>query len=108
MKKTVSTVSLLLAALMLVGSLGIFSAYATQESAKGFDFSAAGSSYCAELTPSELLSLISPDAAATDAEKRYIDSYSECFFFINDTFSNDVTDIVRDNDKITVTAREYS
>ncbi len=108
MKKTVSLISLLLACLTLVGGLGIFARAADADIAPSFDFSDGASSYRSELTPSELLNLISPDAVIDDAEIKYIDRYSDCFFLINDSFSNDTVRITRNDDKITVSAEEYS
>lgn len=109
MKKTVSLISLLLALLTALGGFGIFARAADADgTAPSFDFSDGMSAYRAELTPSELLTLISPDAEIGAAEKKYIDTYSGCYFLINDSFSNDVIHALRDGDSLSVCAEEYS
>lgn len=108
MKKTASLISLLLILMTLVSLMGIYAHAQESDTPPSFDFSDGNSSYRAELTPAELLSLLMPKTYISDAEKRYINSYSDCVFLINDGFSNDTLRIRREKDTLSVEAREYS
>ena len=110
MKKYVPITALLLALLTFAGIFGVFAEVSDipSDGTPSFDYSDADSLEHTELRPSELLALLSPDAEVSEAEAKYLDTYSNCFFLINDCFSNDSVSISFENGTLSVSAAEYS
>ena len=110
MKKITAALAFLLTLVMLFGVTSVFAGAAEQSQTSDviFDFSHPSAVEKTEIKPSDLLSKIYPSAAVSEIEKDYLDNYSNCFFLINDSFSNDVVSINYSNGVLDVKALKYS
>lgn len=106
-KKHISALSFFLAAIILISALCTVSVSASEPSSPSLDFSDPSAAVIREISPSELLSLITGEAVPR-AETEYLDTYSDHILSVTDGFSNDTISLRYLDGALTVTARVYS
>ncbi len=94
--------------LALIITAAAFASLPASASEPSLDFSDPNISYNTKLSPSELISMMLPDAQLGQAETEYVDTYCESVLFYSEAFSNERISAYYSSGDLYVSASEYS